>query len=96
MKEENNILKLVQEDGKEIICDVLFTFDNEKNNKSYIIYTDNTLDESGSTKVYANIYDKTGENKNLLPIESDEEWALIENILASIQEKVDAEENEEA
>ena len=39
--------------------------------------------------------DPTGEDKHLKPIESDEEWALIENILSSIQEKVDTEEANE-
>lgn len=96
MKEENNVLKLINEEGKEITCDVLFTFDSEENNKSYIVYTDNTTDDTGSTKVYASIYDKSGQNSNLMPIETEEEWNLIENILSSIQEKVDAEENEDS
>ena len=45
------------ENGNEIECDVLFTFDSEDTNKSYIVYTDNTKDELGNTKVYANTFD---------------------------------------
>ena len=94
MKEEENVLKLINDEGEEITCDVLFTFDNDKNQKSYIVYTDNTVDETGSTKVYASIYDPTGKDKTLIPIESEEEWNIIENILSSVQEKIDNEESE--
>ena len=33
------------ENGKEIICDILFTFSDENNNIDYIVYTDGTKDE---------------------------------------------------
>lgn len=93
MNEENkNTFTIVNDEGKELVCDVLFTFDSDETKKSYIVYTDNTTDETGSTKVYASIYDPTGEDKSLKPIESDKEWDVIENILSSIQEKIDSEE----
>ncbi len=96
MKEENkNVLTLQNDKGEQIECEVLFTFDDDKNKKSYIVYTDNTTDETGSTKVYASIYDPSGQDRTLTPIESEEEWALIENILSSIQEKIDAESESE-
>ena len=47
-------------------------------------YTDNTLDDEGNTKVYASIYNPDEENPVLLPIETDEEWKLIEGILSSL------------
>ena len=59
MDDNKNILKVINEDGIEIICDVLFTFDNADTGKSYIVYTDNTKDESGNVQVYASIYDPT-------------------------------------
>ena len=52
-------------------------------------YTDNTLDEEGSTKVYASVYDPTGQNPALMPIETEKEWLVIENILSSVQEKIE-------
>ncbi len=71
------------ENGDEIECDVLFTFDSEDTSKSYIVYTDNTKDELGNTKVYANTFDDS-ENGELGTIETEEEWATIEQIFASI------------
>lgn len=75
------------ETGEEIECDVLFTFDSEDTKKSYIVYTDNTKDELGNTKVYANTYDNENDNGDLGPIETEEEWATIEQIFASINNK---------
>ncbi len=88
-KKMGNTFKIINDNGEEIMCDILFTFDSEETKKSYIVYTDNTLDENGSTKVYASIYDPTGQNPQLTPIETEKEWLVIENILSSVQEKID-------
>ena len=72
------------ENNEEIECDVLFTFDSEETNKSYIVYTDNSLDELGNVKVYANTYEKDKEIGSLGEIESQEEWTIIEQIFSSI------------
>lgn len=80
---------IVNDEGKEIECEVLFTFDSEETKNSYIVYTDNTLDEVGNTKVYASIFDPTGKDMSLKPIESEKEWMLIENILSKLQEKAE-------
>ena len=85
---KKNTFQVINDEGKEVTCEVLFTFDSDETKKSYIAYTDNTLDEIGNIKVYASIYDKTGESKELLPIESEKEWQLIENIFSKLQDKV--------
>ena len=85
---KKNTFQVINDEGKEVTCEVLFTFDSDETKKSYIAYTDNTLDEIGNIKVYASIYDKTGESKELLPIESEKEWQIIENIFSKLQDKV--------
>ena len=87
--EKKGIFTIVNDEGKEIECEILFTFDSDETKKSYIVYTDNTLDEEGSTKVYASVYDPTGQNPALMPIETEKEWLVIENILSSVQEKIE-------
>jgi len=89
MEENKGVFTIVNDKGEEVECEILFTFDSDETKKSYIVYTDNTLDENGSTKVYASIYDPTGQNPALLPIETEKEWLVIENILSSVQEKID-------
>ena len=74
--------------GEELVCDVLFTFDSDETGKSYIAYTDNTKDEKGNIKVYANTYDKTGEDLKLSQLTTDKEWKIIDNILASVIDMV--------
>lgn len=83
-----NTFKMVTEDGKEITCNVLFTFDSEETGKSYIAYTDNTYEEDGSIKAYAAVYHPNDLNSGFEPIETDKEWKVVEAILDSIQEEV--------
>ena len=73
--------------GKEITCEPLFTFESEETKKNYIVYTDNTVDKFGNTKVYASIYNVTDKGRELLPIKTEKEWKVIETILESIQEE---------
>ena len=85
--DKKNIFTVMGEDGKEIECEVLFTFASDETKKNYIVYTDNTTDEKGNVKVYASIYNPNSESTDLQPIESDREWKIIETILESIQEE---------
>ncbi len=84
MNKENEIL-LKDENGKEISVDVLFTFENSVNNKTYVVYTDHSKDVDNKEKVFAGLYD---EKKSMLnPIVEKEDYELIENILSSIDKK---------
>lgn len=87
MKEKNQFT-VINNEGKEIVCDVLFTFDSDETKKSYIVYTDNTKDSNGNVQVYASIFNPEDENTELLPIQSDKEWKVIETILESLQEEI--------
>ena len=83
--EEKMTFKVTNDEGKEIECEVLFTFESDETKKNYIVYTDNTKDENGNTKVYASIYEPDKEKTVLEPIESEEEWKIIETILQELQ-----------
>ena len=86
MKEKTNFTVL-DDEGNEVVCEVLFTFDSEETKKSYIVYTDNTTDDEGNTKVYASIFNPNDEKTELTSIETDREWKIIETILETIQEE---------
>ena len=77
--------------GEDIECDILFTFDSVTTKKSYIVYTDNTKDDLGNIKVYANTFDSFSDNGDLGTIETEEEWAIIEQIFSSINSKKEGE-----
>ena len=86
--EEKNTIKISNDKGQEIICDILFTFDSEETGKSYIVYTDNTREESGKVRVYASIYNPNDPKSKLEDIKTDKEWKIIETILETLQEEV--------
>ena len=92
-KKEKTKFTVLDENGNEVECEVLFTFDSEETNKSYIVYTDNTTDEEGNTKVYASIFNPNDEKTELIPIETDREWKIIETILETIQEENNNQDN---
>ena len=96
VEEKNeNIFTLKDEKGNEVEFERLFTFDSDVTKKSYIAYTDHSKDENGRELVYASIYDPTGKDLNLYPIETDEEWQELSNILNSAQAQFNDENEEE-
>ena len=86
--EEKNTIKVTNDKGETIVCDILFTFDSEETGKSYIVYTDNSKDENGKVRVYASIYDPKNPNSKLEEIKTEKEWKVIETILSSIEEEI--------
>lgn len=90
--EENSFITL-NDNGEEIKCSILFTFECDENGKNYIVYTDESVDEEGNVRVYASVYDKVDGNTVLLPIESEEEWDLIERAMEEA-EKMEEEQEE--
>ena len=88
--------KVVNEFGEEIECEVLFTYEDANTNKYYIAYTDNSLDEDGvSTRVFASTFDPNEESPILHPIETEEEWQKIEELLESLSEEDEEDDDEE-
>ncbi len=85
---EKNTITVKDDKGNEVVCDILFTFDNEETKKSYIVYTDNTKDENGKVKVYASIYEPNEKNSKLEEIKTDKEWQYIDTILKTLQEEI--------
>ena len=78
---------VLDESGKKVECEPLFTFDSEETGKNYVVYTDHSLDKNGNVRIFASIYNVTDKGTELLPIKSDKEWKVIETILESIQEE---------
>lgn len=77
LSNENNFTYL-NEKGEKITCDILCNL--ETKNKNYIIYTNNKY-KDGNKKIYANYYFSDGDKRKLEPIETEEEWKMIEAIL---------------
>ena len=83
---------VINDEWAEVECEVLFTFENEETGKNYIVYTDNTLDDAGNTRVFASIYDPDSNASKLLPIETEKEWKIIEVIFEELQSEISGDE----
>lgn len=85
-----NTFTVINDEGKEVVCDILFTFDYADTGKSYIVYTDNSKDEvDGKIKVFASIIDKSENGETILKsIETQKEWQIIETTLSTVIDEV--------
>lgn len=90
--------KALDDEGNVMQCEVLFLFQDADNRRHYIVYTDHSQDENGNTKVYASIIDPDsvmsyGSGLSAVgfhPIESEEEWEVIQAALDHLQEDYSA------
>ncbi len=71
-------LVVIDEEGHEIEMEIMFTFRDDRRNKSYVVYFDPNNEEE--TTLFASIYDEEG---HLIPIESEEEWTMVEEVIES-------------
>ncbi|MEH7223151.1 DUF1292 domain-containing protein [Bacillus sp. JJ1566] len=78
-------ITVIDEQGNEILCEVLFTFESEEFGKSYVLYyplSDDNEDEE-DIEIHASSFSPSedGEDGELQPIETEEEWDLVEEML---------------
>ena len=86
---ENDEVVMIKRDGSKVQLDKLITFDDEANNKSYIIYTDNSKDEKGNIRISASIVkDSKNPNSELEEIKTDREWKIIDTVLRSTMNSI--------
>ena len=81
---DSNSLYVTDELGNEKRMEILFTFEDEEHGKKYVVFADPDVE---SEEVFASAYVDAG---NLLPVESDEEWAMIEEVILAFQEDEEA------
>ncbi len=85
---ENNTITITNDKGEKVVLDILVSFDSEETGKSYVIYTDNSKDENGNTRVYASTYNPNDAKMELGDIETEEEWKIVETVIQTIQERL--------
>lgn len=92
MEKENQLI-FIDEEGNEILCEILFTFDSKEFGKNYVLFYPASEKEGEEVSIMAASYTPTEDgNGELEHIETDEEWELIEDVLDQFFED---EENEE-
>lgn len=84
---DQNFFTVTDENDEEVVCRVLHRFELEEFEKAYVLYTFNDSDKVEEIFAAAYIEGENGEITELLPIDSDEEWAKVEEELASLDNK---------
>lgn len=81
------------ENGEEHLFEVLFSFDVDETQRTYIVVTPVEQLEEEEVEVYAFRVESNGDNEeddlSLFPIESDEEWDMVEEMLDTFQDNED-------
>ena len=76
-------ISAILKNGDKKEYDVILTFKNEKNNKDYVVYTDNSIDNENKLKIYAAIYNPLTNEFIGVP-ESKDEWYDIYRLLDKV------------
>ncbi|MDQ0231543.1 DUF1292 domain-containing protein [Metabacillus malikii] len=88
-------ITVIDENGNEQLCEVLFTFESEEFKKSYVLYypVGAEEDDSEEIEIHASSFSprEDGEDGDLEPIETEEEWDLIEEMLNTFLDEEEAE-----
>ena len=84
--EDNYKFTFETEDGKEIECEVLFSFYLKKQDKQYWIITDNTFNDDGNLNIY--VYYNSSVNQELIAVTDKEELDSINKIYTYLVNKV--------
>lgn len=88
--EEQERIVIPDDNGDEHLFEVLFTFDVDETKQSYIAVVPVEQAEDDEVEVYAFRYeekDNDDEDLSLLPIETDEEWEMVEEMLQTLAEE---------
>lgn len=85
MEHDEKYFTVVDEEGNEELHEILFTFDSDEFNKSYVLYfpVGADEDEGEEIEIHASAFSPNGEGEegSLQPIETEEEWDMIEEML---------------
>ncbi len=76
---------VIEKNGQEVECEVLFTFDCEETGKSYVGYTDHSFSKDGRKNIYTASFDPVLGFGNLEEITTDAEKEMIIEVLEQIQ-----------
>jgi uncharacterized protein YrzB (UPF0473 family) len=87
--EEKERIIIPDDNGEEHLFEVLFTFDVDETEASYIAVVPVEQAEEEEVEVYAFRYEEkeNDEDLSLYPIESDEEWEMVEEMLQTLAEE---------
>lgn len=85
-QDQTNYITITDDNGEEVICRILHRFELKEFGKNYLFYAFSDDEDGITDEIFAASYvaDETGAVQELMPIETDEEWASVEAVLAKL------------
>ncbi len=74
---EDNKLTLISDEGQEVECEIIFTYESEENGKNYVVYHEVGNEE----EVMVGVYTEDAEGGVIEQIEDEKEFEMIEEII---------------
>ena len=84
MNDKKNIMVTSLPDGTEEEVEVLLAFKFNDNNKEYVVYTKDEVDENGNVTIYISNVVRNGDDVSLTTVSDDAEWTRIKNVLREL------------
>ena len=85
IKDIDDHITLTDEEGNESLYHVLFTFESEDYGKAYILVYPDGEEEELSVEAYEYKESETSGEGTLYPVETEEEWDMIEEVFNTFQ-----------
>ncbi|WP_041808735.1 DUF1292 domain-containing protein [Evansella cellulosilytica] len=89
-EESDRRIIIPDENGDEHLFEVLFTFDVDATGKSYMVLVPEGSNESEDEEIEVHAFEykePEGEDLALIPINTDEEWDMVEELLNTFTEE---------
>ena len=87
--EQNKELKLIKDDGTEISCEIIFTYYSEEYKKNYVVFS---VPEEEMLSAASYEIKEDGTNGELVFIEDEKEWEMLEEVVGDYYENSEDEE----
>ena len=84
MSNKKNVMITTLPDGTKEEVEVLLAFKFNDNNKEYVIYTKNEIDDNGNVTIYISNVVRVGNTITLSTVSDDNEWTRIKNVLREL------------
>ncbi len=84
MNNEKDVMITTLPDGTKEEVEVLLAFKFNDNNKEYVIYTKNEIDDNGNVTIYISNVTRMGNNITLSTVSDENEWTRIKNVLREL------------
>jgi uncharacterized protein YrzB (UPF0473 family) len=80
----NKTMIITMPDGTQDTVETLLTFKFNDNNKEYVIYTKNEVDDNGNVTIYISNVVRNGDSVTLTTVSDENEWARIKDVLRDL------------